>query len=56
MPKTNCELEEQAAHGVISTQVLFYTVSLISAEEKEQNMRVGYDIDVDSLATLPGHK
>lgn len=56
MPKTNCELEEQATNGMINTQVMFYTVSLISAEEKNSGimrkyvyMRIEYDMDVDYI-------
>lgn len=56
MPKTNCELEEQATNRMINTQVMFYTVSLISAEENNSGimrkyvyMRIEYDMDVDSI-------
>lgn len=56
MPNTNCELEEQATNGMINTQVMFYTVSLISAEENNSGimrkyvyMRIEYDMDVDSI-------
>lgn len=56
MPKSSRELEERAARGVISTRLLFHMVSLSSAEENEKSMRVEYDRDGDSLATLSGHK
>lgn len=56
MPKTNCEIEEQATNGMISTQVMFYTVSLISAAENSSGimrkyvyMRIEYDMDVDYI-------
>lgn len=46
----------KATNGMISTQVMFYTVSLISAEENNSGiirkyvyMRLEYDMDVDYI-------